>query len=376
MNSNPKRKAPICELCHKNVANLKRPKTHEMSCKPCFYEAFETEIHETIIKEKIFQRGEKVAIAVSGGKDSTVLAHIMKLLNDKYNYGLDLFLLSIDEGIKGYRDDSLETVKRNKTEYQLPLKILSYSDLYNWTMDEIVKQVGTKNNCSFCGVFRRQALDRGCEFLNVNKMVTGHNADDIAETVLMNILRGDVARLQRCVSAVTFNTGGGQVPRAKPFKYTYEKEIVLYAFYKKLDYFSTECTYSVNAYRGFARELIKDLERIRPQSIIDIILSAEQFCFNQEKVTHQVLQHCEKCGYISSQKLCRACILLEGLNTGKAKMAIYEFQGKVQTSKQKKFDNNLQNNIENQISKDNINQKKLSEAPIKSVGVSLKDLDF
>ena len=40
--------------------------------------------------------------------DSTVLAHIMKLLNDRYNYGLNLFLLSIDEGITGYRDDSLE----------------------------------------------------------------------------------------------------------------------------------------------------------------------------------------------------------------------------------------------------------------------------
>jgi cytoplasmic tRNA 2-thiolation protein 1 len=48
-----------------------------------------------------------------GGKDSTVLAHVMTYLNHKYNYGLELFLLSIDEGIKGYRDDSLETVKDN-----------------------------------------------------------------------------------------------------------------------------------------------------------------------------------------------------------------------------------------------------------------------
>lgn len=52
-----------------------------------------------------------MAIGASGGKDSTVLAYVMALLNKKYNYGLDLFLLSIDEGIKGYRDDSLETVK-------------------------------------------------------------------------------------------------------------------------------------------------------------------------------------------------------------------------------------------------------------------------
>lgn len=68
----------------------------------------------------------------------------------------------------------------------MPLKILSYDELYGWTMDAIVAQVGKKNNCTFCGVFRRQALDRGAASLNVDHIVTGHNADDIAETVLMN----------------------------------------------------------------------------------------------------------------------------------------------------------------------------------------------
>lgn len=106
-----------------------------------------------------------MAIAVSGGKDSTVLAHVMTTLNKKHNYGLDLCLLSIDEGITGYRDDSLETVKRNKIEYQIPLKIISYQELYGWTMDRIVASVGKKSNCTFCGVFRRQALDRGAVLL-------------------------------------------------------------------------------------------------------------------------------------------------------------------------------------------------------------------
>lgn len=70
-------------------------------------------------------------------------------------------------------------------------------------MDKIVEQIGRKNNCTFCGVFRRQALDRGAALLGVDCIATGHNADDIAETVLMNILRGDIARLQRCTSIIT-----------------------------------------------------------------------------------------------------------------------------------------------------------------------------
>ena len=68
----------------------------------------------------------------------------------------------------------------------MPLKILSYDELYGWTMDRVVSTIGKKNNCTFCGVFRRQALDRGAAALCVDHIVTGHNADDIAETVLMN----------------------------------------------------------------------------------------------------------------------------------------------------------------------------------------------
>ncbi|KAI1292209.1 Cytoplasmic tRNA 2-thiolation protein 1 [Halotydeus destructor] len=310
-----------CRRCNNARAMLKRPKTGDALCKECFFYCFETEIHETIIRGKLFKRGMKVAIGASGGKDSTVLAYIMKMLNEKFDYGLELFLLSIDEGITGYRDDSLETVKRNEIQYQLPLKILSYEDLYGWTMDAIVKQIGLKNNCTFCGVFRRQALDRGAALLKCDMIVTGHNADDIAETILMNLLRGDIARLQRSTAIVT---GAGEedvIQRCKPFKYTYEKEIVMYAYFKKLDYFSTECVYAPNSYRGFARAFLKDLESVRSSSILDIIHSGEQLAV-KDNVRLPPQGICSRCGYISSQAVCKACVMLEGLNKGLPKLGI------------------------------------------------------
>lgn len=138
-------------------------------------------------------------------------------------------------------------MKRNQVQYNLPLKILSYDELYGWTMDAIVEQIGKKNNCTFCGVFRRQALDRGAAMLDVDHIVTGHNADDIAETVLMNsecpalrvrappnfcllrtVMRGDIARLGRCTLICT--QGEDTIRRSKPFKYAYEKEIVMQGF--------------------------------------------------------------------------------------------------------------------------------------------------
>lgn len=265
-----------------------------------------------------------MAIGASGGKDSTVLAYVIKTLNDRHDYGLELFLLSIDEGITGYRDDSLETVKRNKEQYGLPLKVVSYKELYGWTMDAIVQKIGLKSNCTFCGVFRRQALDRGAMMLGVDKIVTGHNADDIAETVLMNILRGDIARLRRCTAITTGSEGA--IPRSKPFKYTYEKEIVMYAYFKKLDYFSTECIYSPNAYRGHARAFLKDLESIRPSIIIDIIYSGDSLSV-KEDVKMPVQGKCKRCDYISSQELCKACLLLEGLNRGLPRLGIGKAMG-------------------------------------------------
>jgi cytoplasmic tRNA 2-thiolation protein 1 len=163
-----------------------RPKDHSKLCRSCFLTTFETEIHHTITSTGLFTRGEKIAIGASGGKDSTVLASVLKTLNERYDYGVELVLLSIDEGIRGYRDDSLETVKRNAQQYGMELTILGYAELYGWTMDQVVEQVGKKGNCTYCGVFRRQALDRGAARLGVKHVVTGHNADDIAETVLMN----------------------------------------------------------------------------------------------------------------------------------------------------------------------------------------------
>lgn len=311
----------LCGRCNSQKAALRRPKTFVQLCQECFFQVFEDEVHQTIVTNKLFKPGEKVAIGASGGKDSTVLAHLLTLLNKRHNYGLNLFLLSIDEGITGYRDDSLETVKRNEQQYQIPLEVVSYKQLYGWTMDEIVKEIGTKNNCTFCGVFRRQALDRGAFMMKADKIATGHNADDIAETVLLNILRGDLPRLSRCASIITGEDG--ELPRVKPFKYTYQKEIVMYAYFKRLDYFSTECIYAPFAARGLARDFVKDLEAARPRAIVDLIHSAENFRIDlgSEGVLPQP-KKCERCGYICSQSVCKACQLLEGLNKGLPSMGI------------------------------------------------------
>ena len=311
-----------CSICKTNKPSLKRPKTNTLTCIPCFLKSFEDEIHLTITKNNLFSPNETIAIGISGGKDSTVLAHIINKLNKIHNYNLNLQLIAIDEGISGYRDCSIETIKENSKELNLPLTLLSFKQLFNYSMDEIVPLIGIQNSCTYCGVFRRQALEKGASLVKANKIITGHNADDIAETVLMNLMRGDYNRLPKSVEIIT----GGQIPRVKPFKYVYEKEIVMYAHYCKLKYFCTECTYAVGAYRGNLRSLVKELENDRGSSIIDIIHSGENWCIDSGVKQRDALV-CEKCGSVSSNKICKACEFMERLNKlsqGKKKEIKYE----------------------------------------------------
>jgi cytoplasmic tRNA 2-thiolation protein 1 len=324
----------VCDRCQAGRAQIQRLRRSRL-CKECFFVEFENEVHETIEKHRLFCRGDRVAVAISGGKDSVVLAHVLKTLNERHAYGLELFLLAIDEGIHGYRDDSLAAVRRNSCALGLPLHLLSYADLYDgWTMDRVVSQIGRSNNCTFCGVFRRQALDRGARLGGAHKLATGHNADDMAETVFLNLVRGDAARLRRSADAMTFEAENEPaptpaeiewVPRVKPFLYMYEKEIVMYAYWKRLDYFATECVYAPQAFRAYARDFVKELEALRPRSILDTLKAVEELRTSGTTAStgdrSASAQRCIRCGYLSSQPVCKACILLDHLRRGTGKRA-------------------------------------------------------
>ncbi|KAH9578200.1 Cytoplasmic tRNA 2-thiolation protein 1 [Trypanosoma melophagium] len=322
----------LCSHCGNEKAVLKRPRNGQFLCRLCFFHLFEEEVHATIAAESLFTPGDVVVCGASGGKDSTVLMHLLARLNARHHYGVRLHLLSVDEGIAGYRDESLATVHRNAAHYGLPLEVVSHKQLYGWGMDEVVQRVGLRNSCTFCGVLRRHALDRGAAMLGATKIATGHNADDMAETVLMNMLRADLPRLARCTSAVT--AGEGLVPRVKPLKYAYEKEIVLYAHLQQLDYFTTECTYSKDAFRGEARMLLKELEVLQPRCILDTIRSAERLRVKEkESVPENPQGSCIRCGYVTSQKICRACVLLQSLNDDEPMSAVRG--GQLQVTKRK-----------------------------------------
>ncbi|XP_062490110.1 cytoplasmic tRNA 2-thiolation protein 1 [Pezoporus occidentalis] len=144
----------------------------------------------------------------------------------------------------------------------------------------------------------------------------GHNADDIAETLLMNFLRGDVARLRRTASE-------GAVPRCKPLRHACEKEIVLYAHFRRLRYVSTECAYAARAFRGHARALLKGLEAARAAAVPALGHSGRSLpVAGGARAPRRPLCACARCGFASSQALCKACVLQGALQSGRPKVAL------------------------------------------------------
>jgi cytoplasmic tRNA 2-thiolation protein 1 len=144
---------------------------------------------------------------------------------------------------------------------------------------------------------------------------------------------------------VSISTGADcPLPRVKPFKYSYEKEIVLYAHFTQLPYFSTECVYAPFAYRGFARDFIKQAESIRSTAIVDMVRSGEELVVSEEVRRRRGagedgkgrLRLCSVCGYLSSNELCKACVLLQGLNKGRARRTVEPEGAEVERKEKKK----------------------------------------
>uniref|UniRef100_A0A8D0FA68 Cytosolic thiouridylase subunit 1 n=1 Tax=Strix occidentalis caurina TaxID=311401 RepID=A0A8D0FA68_STROC len=305
--------APRCRRCPL-PASLRRPRTGDPLCRRCFVAAFEDEAHRP---------GQTVAVAASGGKDSTVLAHLLRRLQRRRGCGYRLALLSVDEGIAGYREAALGAVKRARGD--LPLLVVSHRELFGWSVDEVAAGLGSGSRCTFCGVWRRQALERGARLLGVDWIATGEDWEGTGRG--LERVRGDWEGLGGDWSGFE-GTGrdwegtgagsrglGGDWTRCKPLRHAYEKEIVLYAYFQGLDYVSTECVYAPHAYRGHARSLLKDLEATRASTVAALGHSGRRLAVATEVAT-KTLGACKRCGFAASQPLCKACVLLASLERG------------------------------------------------------------
>jgi len=290
-------------------------------CKLCFSNYIERKVIKTIRHYKMLKYNDTIGIAYSGGKDSVVLLHILYKIEQSFPQS-KVIVITIDEGIRGYREEALKAVRKNVDLLDVEWHLFSFKELYGNTLDEILSkaaELAMKNNkkrlsaCTYCGILRRKALDYAAKELGVTKLAAGHNLDDETQTLLINLLKGDVDRIGRLMP-IHDQTTRVLVPRIKPLRKVSEREVVLYAYYNGLEYQSRSCPYAAESIRSDVRLFLNEIEKKIPSVKHNLLHALDTLSPLLRKQQEKELKYCKHCGYPTSQDLCKSCILLSKLN--------------------------------------------------------------
>jgi uncharacterized protein (TIGR00269 family) len=288
--------------------------TAEHLCRDCLVQTSVDRVRRTVNRKKQFRETDRIVVAISGGKDSAVLLDILYRLEQNYPRS-ELIPLTIDEGIVGYRDQALVAAKKLTDSLGLRLDVRSFNDLFGHSLDKIIESRDEKSlgACSYCGVLRRRAINAAATELNADVVATGHNMDDEAQTVMMNVMRGDPRRIAR-TNRARDRPLEGFIPRVKPITELSERDIVVYAHHVDLPYHDTPCPYYAEAYRNDLRNFLNEMEHKRPGTLLAILRSAETITEAFEQAPSNVrFKRCERCGEVTTLKVCKVCSILEGL---------------------------------------------------------------
>ena len=274
-------------------------------CESCFKKSFEIRVARLLRKNIQIKRNEHISVGVSGGKDSAAALYYMHKFTKRHPFKLDAIL--IDEGIKGYRDKSIKKAQQLCDQLEVPLHIYPFKDLFNFDLEKIITKKDGILPCSYCGVFRRKALNTAAKELKTSKLVIGHNLDDEAQVILMNFLRGDTERSAR-LGFTNSPVYPGLIQRIKPLRTTPERETLAYALINKLPIYNGECPYAETAFRNDVRNTLNQMEERYPGTKYALLNGFDKSLpLLKKQYTRKNLNKCEKCGEPTSSSVCKAC---------------------------------------------------------------------
>ncbi len=284
----------------------------ERLCKNHFTDYFESKALKTIRQFGLVDKQDNIGVALSGGKDSLTVLHILNKLS-KENPKININAIAIDEGISGYRDKTLATAKKFCEGNNIALHIFSYKGEFGLTLDEMLKILNVKP-CTICGIFRRYLLNKKSRELKLAKLATGHNLDDECQSILMNQMRNDIRTSARLGPKVGLINDNKFVQRIKPLYLCTEKEVTTYAFINGLLDNFNECPNAVHSFRAQVRDMVNDMEQKFPGTKYSIVNSFLQILpFLKEQFKDGTIKSCSNCQEPSANDVCNACVYLEKL---------------------------------------------------------------
>jgi len=283
----------LCSKCKEKAVFL-----NPELCKNHFINYFEKKVFDTIKKFNLLKKKDKLVVACSGGKDSTSVLYLLK------KFHKNVVALAVDEGIHGYRDKTLLDLEMFCKKHRVELRVHSFKDEVGKTLDRMLKQ---KNHpCSICGTFRRYLLNKHAK--GFDKIATGHNMDDEAQAVLMNLLKGNTGLLWNS-NPITRKVKGF-VQKIKPLYFCSEKEVAAYVLLKSFGVSFTECPYMEGSFRNQVREALNDYELENKGSKLNI-LEKHLELLKKLDLKRKDFRYCSDCGEPSQGIICKACQLIK-----------------------------------------------------------------
>ncbi|MCI4348131.1 MAG: TIGR00269 family protein [Thermoplasmata archaeon] len=296
-----------CDRCDR-VAVIDQPYQRGHLCESHFGDSVVQRTRRELHRQVPRFRGGTIAVALSGGKDSAVaLTLTRQYFGQRPN--VRLVALSVDEGISGYRPATLEKARELAHRLGVEHRIVRFSDAYGTTTEQSLRTLPSTIPCAYCGVWRRQLLNRAARDLSADLLVLGFNLDDLAQTVLMNLARGDLDRLARMAPHRLRQPG--LIPRIAPLAQIPEREVFLYARLTGLPFDHGECPHARAAARNVYREVVWQLEEAMAGTRHALLRTQERLApLLVGPAIAGAADRCRECGEPATGTLCRACEFL------------------------------------------------------------------
>lgn len=299
-----------CRKCGERA--VIRMRQHRLAlCKPHYIEWFIEQTRHAIKKYRMFGRGERILVAVSGGKDSLALWDVL------WQTGYQADGLYMNLGIAGeddYSNASERYARDFAAERGLTLHVVNIRETHGSSIPELARRSKRAQHkpCAVCGLSKRHVMNRVAREMGFDVLATAHNLDDEAAVLMGNVMNWQTEQLTR--QSPVLDAAPGFARKVKPFCRFYERETAAYALLRGIAYIEDECPFAEGSKQLTYKALLNSMEEDQPGIKLAFYVgflnakNAGAFASLPEATSSERLLICPGCGQpTSSLGLCAFC---------------------------------------------------------------------
>jgi uncharacterized protein (TIGR00269 family) len=271
-----------------------------------FAKDFEKKVQSTIAKHRLFSKKDKILVAVSGGKDSTTALFVLNKL------GYPVEGVTVDAHIGCYSDENLRNLREQCKKLNIQLHEIPFRKAFGASLcyirDYLKEKGHSFRSCTVCGILRRYLLNKKARELGADVLVLGHNLDDEAQSVIMNLMKNRPELNARLGPRVDSAKNSKLVPRVKPLYFITEQDIVRYSKLQGFNVKYTRCPCASDGFRFAVRDFLNACAIDGKGKIISTFLKKRNLL--QKNLLGKNPAYCENCGEPANNSSCSACRLI------------------------------------------------------------------